>query len=219
MSVFVKICGLSNGRDGCGGRGGRRRCARFRVRRIAAPGDAGTGPEADREICRPRRRSRVAVMKHPSQVEVDAVLDVFSAGLAADRCREDFARLTIPAETAAAGVSGRRRRWIQRPWLKQPRALFEARSAAPDSGRLEPGGRAGRSDPADAGRRARSGQRGRGRHRTGPAVGVDVSSGVEERQRGIKDRDKIAAFIRAAKTGRINADKRPLNGGDVGVAV
>lgn len=195
MTVFVKVCGLSTAAD------------------VAAAVDAGADAIGFVFAESPRRVSvdeaarltrdvpasmvRVAVMRHPTQAEWDDV----AAGFGPDWLQTeagDFAALD--------GVDGVQRMPVFRDVAeldvealgRAPRVLFEAaRSGAGERADWDTAAQlatstqlmlAGGLDPdnvAAAIRKVRP-------------WGVDVSSGVE-RSRGVKDPDRIAAFVNAVR--------------------
>lgn len=157
------------------------------------------GPAQAAALCRdvPTGVLRVAVMRHPTQMEVDAVIDGFRPDcLQTDAA--DFADLNLPDTLARWPV------WRDVPALDEAalvrdgRVLFEAAAS-------------GQGQRADWQRAARLAQRvelilagGLDPDNVGAAIacvrpwGVDVSSGVESR-RGVKDLGRIAAFVAAVR--------------------
>lgn len=195
MSLFVKICGLT--------------AADTVAAAVAAGADAVGFVFADsprrisieraREITRglPARVIRVAVMRHPTQAEVDEVLAAFAPDwLQTDAA--DFARLDISPGIVPLPVFRDAPMLDAAALAAAPRVLFEA----PVSGAGQ------RADWVRAAELARSTRLvlagGLDPANVAAAIrqvapwGVDVSSGVEAR-RGVKDRDKIAAFIKAVR--------------------
>ncbi|HEY4368008.1 MAG TPA: phosphoribosylanthranilate isomerase [Steroidobacteraceae bacterium] len=192
MTVWVKICGLTtdvgvaaavdSGADAIG----------F----VFAPSKRKVTAQRAAELVRNVRGgvTRIAVMLHPSQSEVDEVLSVFRPD-ALQTDAEDFSGLRLPAwlhlipVLRAGGVV---------PQVVPARVLFEGPSSgtgqlADWSAAQQLAGRtqlilAGGLNPgnvADAVRAVRP-------------FGVDVSSGVESAP-GLKDPDKIRDFIAAAR--------------------
>ena len=156
-------------------------------------------PDGARSLARhaPPGILRVAVTLHPTQAEVDAILETFVPDALQTDAR-DLAGLRLPAALAVLPVL-RAGRTIPDPL--PARFLFEG----PQSG-------AGRTaDWAQAADLARRGQLvlagGLGPDNVAAALaavrpwGVDVSSGVESAP-GVKDAGKIAEFIAAARSVR-----------------
>lgn len=203
MCVFVKICGLttaaavdaavSAGADALG----------F----VFAESPRQIAPAAAMKLTRdlPPGVLTVAVMRHPSKDRLVEVLEVFGPDwLQTDA--EDFDAVAVPIETQRLPV------YRDTPALnmaaagRAPLVLFEGVESG--HGQLADWGRArtlagmtrlilaGGLDPdnvADAIRSVRP-------------YGVDVSSGVE-RERGVKDIEKVAAFVRAVReVEKLNAD-------------
>jgi len=140
---------------------------------------------------------RVAVMRHPTQAEWDEVAGGFGPDwLQTDAA--DFARLVIDKEVVHMPVFRDSPSLDADAVAAATQALFEA----PDSGA---GQRADWERAAELARTTRLMLAG-GLDATNVAAairqvspwGVDVSSGVEVR-RGVKDKDKIAAFIEAVR--------------------
>jgi len=194
MRVFVKICGLSTPRSVAAAVVGGADAVGF----VFAESPRRVTPVRARELCADLSpvMVRVAVMRHPTPAEWQAVADGFApdwlqtdandfAGLAV---AEHFGRLPVYRDTHLPddSVTG-----------EEP-VLFEA-------------GVSGAGQLADWGRAA---ELARGRKlvlaggltpdNVGDAIatvrpwGVDVSSGVESR-RGVKDAGRIAAFIQAVR--------------------
>ncbi len=201
MSVFVKICGFRTreaveaavdaGADALG----------F----VFAPSPRHVSPEQARELCAglPDTVLRVAVMHQPSPDEWLEVRRVFQPDwLQTDA--DDFAPLPVGAKVRPLPVYRDLGHLDEDAVAVQPLALFEA-GASGVGARVdwERAARlaartdlilAGGLDPdnvANAIRQVRP-------------WGVDVSSGVE-RKRGVKDLQKIVAFIDAAKAEGLHA--------------
>ena len=195
MPLFVKICGLKTadmvaaavhaGADAIG----------F----VFAESPRQVTPDEARALTRdvPASVVRVAVMKPPEQADVDAVCEQFAPDcLQTDAA--DFATLQLPAGIMPLPVFRDTPDLDKEALAASPEALFEAAVSGA-------GQRANWSRAAELARRTRlilAG--GLDPENVADAVGqvrpwgVDVSSGVEK-QRGVKDRDKIAAFITAAR--------------------
>lgn len=193
MSIFVKICGLTSpdmamaaveaGADAVG----------F----VFAESPRQVSVEQARDIADrlPAGIVKVAVMHHPTQAEWDAV----ATGLRPDWLQTDagdFVDLDIGDGVAPMPVFRDSATLDAAAVAAAPQALFEA----PVSGA---GQRADWTRAAELARTTRLMLAGgldpdnvtAAIERVAP-WGVDVSSGVEAR-RGVKDRDKITAFIRA----------------------
>jgi phosphoribosylanthranilate isomerase len=142
----------------------------------------------------PKRVRRVAVTLHPSQALVDSVLAAFMPDVWQSDAA-DFAGLDLPARIERWPVL---RAGEPLPAVVPARFLFEgARSGAGE-----------RADWSVAAQLARRGELvlggGLDAGNVGAAIaavrpwGVDVSSGVESAP-GVKDPDRIEAFVRAAR--------------------
>ena len=190
---MVKICGLMTAADVDAAVGAGANAVGFvfaeSVRRVT-PDEAAT---AARRI--PEGVLRVAVMKHPNNDEWRAVFDGFGPDVL-QTDTEDFAALDVPDSV---------RRWP---------VYREGRDADPDTMPAEflyDGARSGSGETVDW-RRAQSVARqgrmilagGLSAANVGAAIatvkpwGVDTSSGVESAP-GVKDPDRISAFIKAAR--------------------
>lgn len=195
MRVFVKICGLTT--------------AEMVSAAVAAGADAvgfvfAKSPrevtvQQARDISRavPDHVMRVAVMQHPAQAEVDKVLQEFKPDwLQTDA--DDFATLTVNEQVICMPVFRDAPGLNEQLVAQHSRALFEA----PVSGAGQ------QADWQRAARLARTTELmlagGLNADNVVTAIaqvapwGVDVSSGVES-QRGIKDINKIQAFIEAVR--------------------
>jgi phosphoribosylanthranilate isomerase len=197
MSVFVKICGcrtrealeaaVDAGADALG----------F----VFAPSPRRVRPEQARELCAglPDQVIRVAVMHHPAPAEWLEVRRVFRPDwLQADA--EDFAPLPVGGDVRPLPVYRDLGELDEDAFAVQPLALFEAgasgmglRADWERAARL-----AARTDLVLAG--GLTPENVAGAIRQVKPWGVDVSSGVES-QRGVKDLDRIVAFVEAAKAG------------------
>ena len=201
MAICIKICGLTS------------------PDMVSAAVDAGADAigfvfaDSPRRVtvdlaCRiartlPAHIVRVAVMRHPTQAEWDEVAGGFRPDwLQTDAA--DFAQLLIDAEVVRMPVFRDSPLLDANAVAAASQALFEA----PDSGA---GQRADWDRAAALARTTRLMLAG-GLDPTNVVAairhvspwGVDVSSGVEVR-RGVKDKDKIAAFIEAVR-GTENVD-------------
>jgi phosphoribosylanthranilate isomerase len=195
MAVFIKICGLTSlemanaaveaGADAVG----------F----VFAESPRKVSVDTAREIARPLPAHiiRVAVMRHPTQAEWDEV----AAGFRPDWLQtdaEDFAHLDIGGDVISMPVFRDSAALDAGAVAAAPQALFEA----PVSGAGQQANWARAAELARTTRLMLAG--GLDPDNVAAAIaqvapwGVDVSSGVEA-SRGSKDRDKIAAFIHAAK--------------------
>lgn len=195
MTVFVKVCGLSTPAD------------------VAAAVDAGADAIGFVFAESPRRVSvdeaarltrdvpasmvRVAVMRHPTQSEWDAVVTGFGPDWLQTEAG-DFDALDVADSVQRMPVFRDVAELDVEALCRAPRVLFEAaRSGAGE-----------RADWNTAARLATSTQLmlagGLDPDNVAVAIqkvrpwGVDVSSGVE-RSRGVKDPDRIAAFVNAVR--------------------
>lgn len=164
-------------------------------------------PERARSLCEgvPPGIARVAVMLHPTQSDVDTVLEVFEPD-ALQSDAEDFKHLEIPDGPALIPVY---REGICEPALFAARDRDETAAFQPDF--LYEGARSGKGQAVDWARAAVLASRGRmllagglDPENVAMAVrrvrpwGVDVSTGVEGAP-GKKDPARIRAFIQAAR--------------------
>jgi phosphoribosylanthranilate isomerase len=192
MSLWVKICGLTTsdavraaleaGADAIG----------F----VFAPSKRQVTPARARELSAavPKHVARVAVMQHPTQVALDAVLEILAPDVVQTDA-EDLRTLRLPHSVAVTPVI---RVGRELPAVLPARLLFEG----PVSGTGE------LADWERAAELARKTQLilagGLNASNVAQAVarvqpfGVDVSSGVE-RAPGIKDAEKIHEFVRLAR--------------------
>jgi len=195
MAIFIKICGLTS------------------PGMIKAAIDAGADAigfvftESPRRIsveqaCRitcdwPAHIVRVAVMRHPTQAEWDEVAFGFRPDwLQTDA--EDFAQLAMGAAVVSLPVFRDSPSLDTDAVATVPQGLFEA----PGSGVGQQANWTRAAELASTTRLILAG--GLDATNVGVAIrqvspwGVDVSSGVEA-SRGVKDQDKIAAFIKAVR--------------------
>jgi len=205
MAVFIKICGLTS--------------PAMAVAAVEAGADAvgfvfaesprRVSVDAARDIAGqlPADVIRVAVMRHPTQAEWDKV----AAGFRPDWLQtdaEDFLNLNIGDNVTPMPVFRDSASLDATAVATSPQALFEA----PVSGAGQ------QTDWVRAGELARTTRLmlagGLDPDNVATAIaqvepwGVDVSSGVESR-RGVKDQDKIAAFIAAAKKAKTGNTEHP----------
>ena len=193
MSLLVKICGLRKADD---------------VKAAVSAGADAVGfvfaesvrrvtPAEARKLTQylPKRVRRVAVMRHPSQDEWQAVLDEFSPDVLQTDI-DDFESLEVPGSVE---------RW---PVIREGYAGIEGKLPGVF---LYEGQRSGAGQTVDWPRAAEIAKRGRmilagglGVDNIATAIrmvhphGVDVSSGVESRP-GRKDPGLIQLFIKAAR--------------------
>ena len=215
MTMEVKICGILD-----------RRVARIAVeagagalgfvfadspRRIEPEVAAGIAADIDPQV------ARVAVFRNPTAEEVLRVLDVFSAdivqaepgpglaavmarggrvlpvlhdGESASKLEDRLAGAPTPVLLEAAGIGGR---GIRPDWDRA--AELARRLPLVLAGGLTPG------NVRDAIRHV------------GP-LAVDVSSGVES-SRGVKDPERIRAFLLAARAGRATGERTASRSGPI----
>ncbi|MDJ0916335.1 MAG: phosphoribosylanthranilate isomerase [Woeseiaceae bacterium] len=197
MSLMVKICGLRHAADVSAAEKAGANAVGFvfaeSVRRVT--------PDEARDACRDLSSDvrRVAVMKHPPQALVDEVVDVFAPDVVQTDV-EDFDTLSVPAGVETWPVF---RQGISEP-RDQATFLYEGRVSG--SGTTVDW-QVARSH-AGAGNMVLAG--GLSPDNVAEAIlavrpfGVDVSSGVESAP-GVKDHDRIHAFIEAARAAESNA--------------
>jgi phosphoribosylanthranilate isomerase len=193
MSLMVKICGLKTATDAGVVAAAGADAAGFvfaeSVRRVS-PENAAEAADA-----LPDDVLRVAVMKHPSDAEWQAVLETFSPDVLQTDAG-DYAALDVPDDI---------RRW---PVFREG-SIVDMASMPPEF--LYEGPRSGSGETVDWAQAAELARRGHmllagglSPANVAAAVravrpwGVDVSSGVESAP-GVKDSQKIREFIRAAR--------------------
>lgn len=191
MSLMIKICGLKTPEDV--------------ATAVEAGADAVGFVFAESVRCvtpvqaklasqeAPDHVLRVAVMKHPDQALVDAVIDEFEPDVVQTDV-DDFTKICLPIGTTTWPVF---RQGFSEP-AGQRTFLYEGRSSGSGetvdwkiAAQHAAGGGlilAGGLDPDNVAAAIE----------TVRPYGVDVSSGVE-RERGIKDPDRIYAFTKAAR--------------------
>lgn len=193
MSVIVKICGLGSAADVAAAVAAGADAVGFvfadSVRRVEPAAAAAVADALPDGVL------RVAVMRHPSNEEWQAVLDAFGPDVLQTDA-EDFAGLEVPATV---------RRW---PVYREGKIVD---TASMPREFLYEGPRSGAGETVDWARAAVVARRGRmllagglSPANVGAAIdavrpwGVDVSSGVESAP-GVKDPEKIREFIKAAR--------------------
>lgn len=196
MSVWIKICGMTS-------RLAVQTAIEARVNAVGfvfAPSKREMTPAQACELAEgvPAHIARVAVMQHPSQAQLDTVLQVFKPDVLQIDW-EDLAQLRVPAQlTTQLTIWPVLRANRALPESLPPRFVFEG----PVSGTGET------TDWAQAHALARRGELilAGGLRATNVAeaiarvqpFGVDVSSGVESAP-GVKDPHKIIEFVSAAR--------------------
>ena len=195
-NLWVKICGLTTTEGVAAAVAAQADAIGF----VFAPSKRRVTPERASELARgvPKHVARVAVMLHPTQAELDAVLSGFGPDVLQTDA-EDLAQLDIPAALLVTPVVR-----TATDTLRAPRILFEGAmsgvgkiadwNAAATMAKRTQLILAGGLDAANVDAAVRAVM----------PFGVDVSSGVE-RAPGIKDERKIHEFIRAARAARAGA--------------
>ncbi len=193
MSLFVKICGITNGADARAAAAAGADAVGFVFH---APSPRNLEPARAAAVARalPAHVLRVAVTLHPLQALVEAVLAAFAPD-AWQTDAADFAEIRLPASIARWPVlrSGR-----PLPEPPPPRLLFEAAhsGAGVQADWNVAAGLARRSELLLGGG-LRAGNVARAIATVRP-WGVDVSSGVE-REPGVKDAAMMREFVAAAR--------------------
>ena len=195
MALFVKICGLTSP----GSVSAAVEAGADAIGFVFADSPRRVSVDQANDIARhiPAHIVRVAVMHHPTQAEWDKVATGFNPDwLQTDAV--DFARLGVGKEVVHMPVFRDSASLDRGSVAAAPQALFEA----PVSG---VGQQANWGRAAELARTTRLMLAGGLDATNGAAAirqvapwGVDVSSGVEAR-RGVKDQDKIAAFIEVVR--------------------
>jgi len=196
MATFVKICGLSTAADVDAAIAAGADAIGF----VFAQSPRRVSVDQARALTRdlPASIVRVAVMRHPSQSEWDEVVTGFRPDcLQTDVA--DFDGLIVPHASKTMPVYRDTPALDRTAAAQEPQLLFEAASSGagqrPDwdtAAKLAAQTKlmlAGGLDPDNVVEAIKH---------VSP-WGVDVSSGVESR-RGVKDPDKIAAFVNAVRT-------------------
>ena len=197
MSLLVKICGLKTRDDVAAAVGAGADAVGF----VFAESVRRVSPAQAREACEGLDPGilRVAVMKHPSQSVLDEVMDGFSPDVVQTDAG-DFDALLVPGDVERWPVF---RQGVTEPG-RQDTFLYEGRvsgsgttvdwqvaRAHNGSGNMILAGGLAPDNVAQAVRQV------------GP-FGVDVSSGVES-EPGVKNHERIHAFVAAARAAESNA--------------
>ena len=192
MSLWIKICGLTTSEAVVAATTAGADAIGF----VFAPSPRRVSPQRAAELAAeaPAHVQRVAVMLHPAQALLDEVLDVLQPDVLQSDV-EDLRAMRLPSSLQLLPVL---RSGIERPSALPPRVLFEGAksgsgttadwAAATDLALATQLVLAGGLTPDNVGSAIR----------TVRPYGVDVSSGVEASP-GVKDADKIVAFVRAAR--------------------
>jgi len=194
MNGWIKVCGMTTAEAVAAAAEAGVDAIGF----VFAPSPRRVKVERAAELALPvrQRLTCVAVMQHPGQAEVDEVVREFHPHLLQTDI-EDFTRLRLPQRVSRLPVL-RAGRVAGDAGEYPPRLLYEG--ARSGSGEVSDWQRA-----ADIARHTRLVLAG-GLHAGNVAeairvvrpFGVDASSGLESRP-GVKDTDKITAFVRAAR--------------------
>lgn len=208
MRVFVKICGLSTpravseaihaGADAIG----------F----VFAESPRQVTPQRAAQLCRDVSPAiiRVAVMRNPTRDEWQRVADEFAPDWLQTEA-EDFERLDLPESIGRLPVFRDTPELCTTAFNREERVLFE--SAESGQGVQADWQRAATLVAAMGADRQLVLAGGLTPENVGAAIasvrpwGVDVSSGVESR-RGVKDPERIAAFMTAVREAESNHVKR-----------
>jgi phosphoribosylanthranilate isomerase len=189
--LWIKICGLTTEEAVSAAAAAGADAIGF----VFAPSKRQVTPTRAAQLarCAPPALQRVAVLLHPTQALVDAVLETFAPDVLQTDA-EDFATLQTPQHVQRLPV-------LRRPTAQPPpRILFEGavsgtgeRSDWAEAAKLAAASElvlAGGLTPANVQRALREVR----------PFGVDVSSGVESAP-GVKDPAKIHEFVRNARAG------------------
>ncbi len=197
MSLMVKICGLKTADDVAAAR----KAGADSVGFVFAESVRRVTPDAARDACRDLSTDvrRIAVMKHPPQALVDEVVDVFAPDVVQTDV-EDLENISIPDGVETWPVF---RQGISEP-RDQATFLYEGRVSGSGTtvdwqvarshtgaGNMVLAGGLNPDNVAEAILAVRP-------------FGVDVSSGVESAP-GVKDHERIYAFVKAARAAESNA--------------
>jgi phosphoribosylanthranilate isomerase len=208
VRIFVKICGLSTSRAVSEAINASADAIGF----VFAESPRQVTPKRAAQLCRDVSPAivRVAVMRHPTLAEWQRVADEFAPDWLQTEAG-DFARLDVPAGIGRLPVFRDTPDLEMTAFNREELLLFEAAESGQGmqadwqrAAKLVAGMAAGRQLVLAGGLTPEN---------VAAAIdavrpyGVDVSSGVESR-RGVKDPDRIAAFMTAVREAERNNAKR-----------